>query len=159
MIKLKQPLGLADNLSAFDSEKPLTLSDTVRNQLAIPIADSSVVSLSNYAQGRYVTGIPKRDLTGKIIIPSNFETITQNFTTSGERFAFNFSQEVQGVFFWGTSTGGDAYFRWLGVWIPEREIETLQTNTSYLLNRRGTNWLFKCTGGFLAATLRIDGFY
>lgn len=159
VIAIKQPLRLADNLSAFDPEIPLIVSEKLQNQLLIPIADMSAVSNSKTIRAKLVKGFSHRDLTGRITTPKNVETITQSFSVSGERFTMTFSQEVQFSFAWITAGGGTAYGRWLSSLIPERETQTLQVNTPYVLNRRGISIYMKMTGTFVTALCRLDGYY
>ena len=158
-IAIKQPLTLADNLSAFDAQTPLILSDIIQNRIQIPIADRSAVSTSKVVRGQSVKGYSKRDMTGKIVMPSNVERLTHTFTVDGERAHLTFSQEVQYGFVYILEGGGTAFGYFLTSWIPEYIQETLQVRTPYLLTHRSDVYDFKMSGSFVEAILTIDGYY
>ncbi len=158
-IVIKQPLTLADNLSAFDPETPLIVSDSLRESIEIPVADMSAVSTSKASRAKIVTGFSNRDFAGKIELPKNIETIQLDFDTTGQRALKLFSQEVKYVFVWLSGTGGTVYGQWLSMWIPENVMITLQAVTPYFMEYRTDRMMIKVTGTFSSAWCIVHGYY
>lgn len=77
LIKLKQPLRLADNLSAFDPQTPLILSPDMSSRIAIPIADRTAVSDQPIARGSLIHGVSRRDQV--------YDTFDYNLSTTWTR--------------------------------------------------------------------------
>ncbi len=159
MINLKQPLSLADNLSAFDPEIPLTLSDSLGNSLALPLADMSAVSNLRTGRGKLVHGVSRRLKDNTVLDISNVETINIEFDSSGETDFVTFSQEVWPVFAWLTAVAGTAYGKWLITYIPPRIGQTFNVEEPVYIIRRGTSYYFSVTGTFRTARIDVYGFY
>lgn len=159
VVKLKQPLRLADNLSAFDPESPLSVSDTMQVRLSIPIADTSPANDRNVSRGKLVTGIPGRQHIPLFDSSTNVEHLSFVFEDNGWRIWATFAQEVSAV--WWTFTSIEptnvcvydipVHDEWIGY--------TLRNGEGRLLRHRKTTWLFTAYGTLPVGTMYITGFF
>ncbi len=110
--KLKQPLRLADNLSAFDPQAPLILSPDMSSRIAIPIADRTAVPDQPTARGGFVHGIARRDQAYDTFDIGMVQTWTHEFNSAAEFYNFEhvgwpFAQLIRAE-----STGGPFMIHW-----------------------------------------------
>ena len=85
-VALKQPLRLADNLSAFDPQAPLILSPDMSSRISIPIADRTAVSDQPVGRGCVVHGISRRDRDSVIAANWLIQADTHEFNDAAEFF-------------------------------------------------------------------------
>ncbi len=136
-IKLKQPLRLADNLTAFDPQAPLILSADMLSRISIPIADRTAVPGQPVGRGRIVSGIARRGRATSTIVAGVIYTETHEFNSAAEFFNFEPVGWSNPLFIRSTSTGGPFIINWyhgisgsdlLMSW-PESEYQLVQHPT------------------------------
>lgn len=158
-IKLKHPLRLADNISAFDPQEPLTLLPDMSSVIAIPIADKSAVAGERVAKARLVSGIPGRRHLPLFNVDTNVEHLSYVFTSAGDRFYATFSQEVFAVWWTFVATPPGNYCSYD---VPQHD-----TNIAYalldgggrLLRQRKTALAFTGQGAIPIGTAYVTGFF
>ena len=106
--RLKQPLRLAGSLSVLDPEQPLTLSDTLQNSLAMPIADMSAAAQTPAARCKLVHRVSRPSKNGGVIVGQNIERIEIPFPDPGVIKTATFAQTVSIVTAWYENVMGEA---------------------------------------------------
>ena len=159
VVKLKQPLRLADNLSAFDPQAPLNLSADMLSRISIPIADRSAVSGQRVGRGTLVRDVSQHNQLSPYNNSPNVEHLSHVYEGLGYRWTPVFSQELKGLWCLFLSGSGLAYIIWDMPSHDNWNCKELYDGESMFLRFRKQTWYFGMYGSAGPGTLYLTGIY
>ena len=150
-MQYRQPLKLADSVSAFDPQLPLTLSSDVQRRLILPIADKTPLSESRAGRGKLVHGVSQRDLTTSNISSVNIETYNWSIRPINKNRVTAFSSPPKQLFYYCTFFGPVLAGSWRPWPIPDpiytdvlfdTPVWTQTVHDNYRFYFSGDDWLY-----------------